>query len=638
MRVIGTAGHVDHGKSTLIEALTGTHPDRLKEEQERQMTIDLGFGWLELPDGQEIGIVDVPGHRDFLENMLAGVSGIDAALLVIAADEGVMPQTTEHLEILDLLCIPTGVIALTKIDLVPDPKKLDGTRAAIRAATKGTVLEGAPIIAVSSRTGIGLPELKAVLVDVLEKQLPRLDLGRPRLPIDRVFSMSGFGTIVTGTLTNGTLVVGEEIEVLPGGARGRIRGLQTHRHKVERTVPGSRTAVNIAGTQVDALHRGDVLSRPGTYQSTRRIDARLRLLKGASRSVLHNAEVKVFLGTSETIAAVRLLGDQGLEPGQEGWVQLELRQPLVCVRGDPFVIRWPSPSETLGGGVVVNPRPEGRHRRFDQQVLTSLEARTAGDPADLMLEAARALRAAPIREIVLRCHLSGASAEAALRDLILDGRLVVLEAGRATADSDLVAMAAAEWSDLERRAVGLVAEYHRKFPLRPGIPREELRSQLNVAPRLFSAALSRWIDGESLREAKNAISNPRHEIGFDDQQRAAVDRLMTTFRNNRYAPPSLKQCQVAVGEEILAALIGLGELVAVSPEVVFRRSDYEAMVASVRGAIEKNGQTTLAEVRDLFHTTRKYAQALLEHLDAIGVTRRVGDARILQAGVAARHA
>src|SRR5512142_408463 len=282
MRVIGTAGHVDHGKSTLIAALTGTHPDRLKEEQAREMTIELGFGWLNLPNGEEVGIVDVPGHRDFIENMLSGIGGIDAALLVIAADEGVMPQTREHLAILDLLEIPAGIIVLTKIDLAPDPAWLDLVEIDIRTAVSGTVMSNAPIVRAAARTGAGLDTLLSSLEALLGQKPARLDLNRPRLPIDRVFSMSGFGTVVTGTLLDGQLALGDEVEILPSGQKGRVRGLQTHKRKEETAVPGSRTAVNVSGIETESVQRGEVLVHPDQYQPTRRIDARFHLLKDIS--------------------------------------------------------------------------------------------------------------------------------------------------------------------------------------------------------------------------------------------------------------------------------------------------------------------------------------------------------------------
>src|SRR5215212_4518144 len=358
MRVIGTAGHVDHGKSTLIAALTGTHPDRLKEEQAREMTIELGFGWTTLPNGEEIGIVDVPGHRDFIENMLSGIGGIDAALLVIAADEGVMPQTLEHLAILDLLLIPAGIIVLTKIDLAPDEAWLDLVETDIRAAVKDTVMKDAPILRVSAKNKAGLNALITSLQSILEQKPTRLDLNRPRLPIDRVFSMSGFGTVVTGTLLDGHLAIGDDVEILPSGQRGRVRGLQTHKKKEDRAVPGSRTAVNISGIEVDSIQRGEVVVYPNQYQPTRRIDARFRSLTDVSAALKHNSEVKLFVGASETVANLRLLGTEELNPGQESWIQLELRDPLVAVSGDRYILRRPSPSETSGAVLllIINPR------------------------------------------------------------------------------------------------------------------------------------------------------------------------------------------------------------------------------------------------------------------------------------------
>jgi len=621
MHVIGTAGHVDHGKSTLVAALTGTHPDRLKEEQEREMTIDLGFAWLTLPGGEEIGIVDVPGHRDFIENMLAGVGGIDAALLVIAADEGIMPQTREHLAILDLLQIQAGIVVLTKIDLVDDPAWLDLVEGDIRNMLRGTVLQDAPILRVSSRTRAGLPELLRALSLLLQSVPGRPELGRPRLPVDRIFSIAGFGTVVTGTLSDGKFAAGDEVELLPSGLRGRIRGLQTHKQKEETAVPGSRTAVNISGLDVEQIQRGEVVTRPGQYRATQRLDLSFRLLPDVSDSLRHHTEVKLFIGTSETMADVRLLGMETLNPGETGWLQLELRTPVVAVRGDRYILRRPSPGETLGGGSVVDPQPKRRHKRFDKAVLQALEAMAQGSPAEVLLQALLALGPAPVKDVIARSRLEGSAAELALKELLDSGQLVSLEE---------VVIAASQWSALKESIVTALAVYHETYPLRRGMPREELKSRLKLAPRLFNLIVPKMAAEGVLAESPKWAALPGHIVRFSPFQQVKVDKLMALFAIAPYAPPSVKECVTEVGEDILSALLEFGDLVAVSGEVVFRKTDYEAMVNKIRQALQLKGQVTLAEVRDLLNTSRKYVQALLEHLDAIGVTVREGDIRKLK--------
>ncbi len=618
MRVIGTAGHVDHGKSTLIAALTGVHPDRLKEEQEREMTIDLGFGWLTLPDGQEIGIVDVPGHRDFIENMLAGVGGIDAALLVIAADEGVMPQTREHLAILDLLQIQAGLVVLTKIDLIDDPGWLDLVEADVRTVLQGTVLQDAPILRVSARTKAGLPELTRTLGLLLENQPSRPDLGRPRLPVDRVFSMPGFGTVVTGTLTDGQLSTGDEVELLPSGLRGRIRGLQTHKKEEESAVPGSRTAVNLSGVEADKVRRGEVVAHPGQYQPTQRLDVRFRLLADASAPLRHHTEVKLFISAAETIADVRLLGTETLNPGETGWLQLELRQPVVAVRGDRYILRRPSPGETLGGGTVVDPQPKRRHKRFDESVLKALESMAQGSPAEVLLQANLALGPALVKDVITRSRLDASAAESALQELVTSGQIIKLE--------DML-IAASQFAALRETVVATLTAYHKEYPLRRGMPREELKSRLKLQPRAFNLVLPRLAEEGALVEGPKWAALPGHKVRFSPPQQVKVEKLLAQFAAAPFAPPSIKECLAEVGEDVFAALLDSGDLVAVSNEVVFRKTDYETMVEKIRQAIEQKGQITLAEVRDLLGTSRKYVQALLEYLDEVGVTIRDGDFR-----------
>ena len=630
MRVIGTAGHVDHGKSTLIAALTGTHPDRLKEEQAREMTIELGFGWLTLPNGEEIGIVDVPGHRDFIENMLAGVGGIDAALLVIAADEGVMPQTKEHLAILDLLQIPAGLIVLTKTDLITDDDWLDLIEVDIRAAVKESILKDAPIIRVSAKTKTNLNSLLSNLQSLLETKPARPDLARPRLPIDRVFTMSGFGTVVTGTLSDGKLSIGDEVEILPSGLKGRIRGLQSHKKKEDSAQPGSRTAVNISGVEPASIRRGDWLAHLNQYSPTRRLDARFRLLGDVTSTLKHNDEVKFFIGASETIATIRLLGAEELSPGEEGWIQLELREPVVAVRKDRYILRRPSPSETLGGGMIVDPQPKRRHKRFDDAVLKSLEALMQGSPSEVLLEAANALGVAPIKEIAARSRLEAADAESALSELITSNSLLLLENGTPTPSSDLLVVSQLHWQNMNERTEQIVTEFHKAFPLRRGIPREELKSKLKLSPRIFNAILTKLITDHMITDYLTAVSLPNHEIRFTTAQQADVERLRRKFEQNPFSPPSVKECQEEVGAEVLSAMIESGELLSISNDVIFRKSDYDSMKENIKQAIERNGRVSLAETRDMFKTSRKYAQALLEHFDAIGFTARDGDFRKLR--------
>jgi len=630
MRVIGTAGHVDHGKTTLITALTGINPDRLKEEQEREMTIDLGFAWLTLPEGEEIGIVDVPGHRDFIENMLAGVGGIDAALLAISADEGVMPQTREHLAILDLLQIQAGIVVLTKIDLVDDPGWLDLVEGDIRDILRGTVLQDAAIVRVSARTRAGFPELLSILSLLLQNQPPRPDLGRPRLPVDRVFSIAGFGTVVTGTLIDGRLRVGDEVEILPSGLRGRIRGLQTHKKKEESAVPGSRTAANISGVSVEQIRRGNVVAHPGHYRPTQRMDVRFRLLPDVSSPLRHAIEVKLFVGSSETVADVRLLGVEVLEPGQEGWLQLELRHPVVAVRGDRYILRRPSPGETLGGGAVVDSHPKKRHKRFSEEVIRSLESLAQGSPADVLLQASLALGPVAVKDLVQRARLEVQEAAAALEELVSSGQMVALEDGNLSPSADMLIMTQGVWSALKNQAGQVVDAYHKNLPLRRGMPREELKSRLKLTLRVFNAVMKRLAAEGALAESGSWVARPGHKIVFSPEQQAAIKRLMAKFAAAPYSPPTIKECHTKVGEDVFAALVEVGDLVAVSAEVVFRRQDYEAMAARIRSHLENAGTITAAGVRDFFDTSRRYAIALLEHLDATNVTVREGDFRRLK--------
>jgi selenocysteine-specific elongation factor len=641
MRIIGTAGHVDHGKSTLIEALTGIHPDRLREEREREMTIVLGFAWMTLPDGEEIGIVDVPGHRDFIENMLSGIGGIDAALFVVAADEGVMPQTKEHLAILDLLQIQGGVVALTKIDLVDDPEWVDLVQADVAETLSGTVLGSAPFVRVSAKTGEGVPALLDAIAEELRDKPPRPDLGRPRLAVDRVFTMPGFGTVVTGTLTDGQISVGDDVVVLPQGIRGRVRGLQTHKRKEETAVQGSRTAINISGIDFRQVQRGDVVTHPGSYKTTRRMDVLFRLLPDLSKPLRHNTEVKLFIGASEVMARLRLLGKDVLIPGEEGWLQLEMRHPVVSIRGDRYIIRRPSPGETLGGGVVVDPEPKGRHKRFDEVILDRLESLVGGSPEDILLQSMLASGIAAVRDVTARSSLSVDVADQALEALLEAGQALLLDDNGGGVQSNSLITAMAYWSQVKDRVGEQISTFQRLYPLRQGIPREELKSRMGLSTRVFNAVMGVVLaDGSFLEQAirKNlpgvspvpVVYKPGHEINFSPDQKRALDALLAQFRSDPYAPPTIKTCITEVGEDLYNALVDTEELIPVSSEVVFRLEDYEHMVAQVMDMIRETGSISVAQIRDRFNTSRRYVLAFLEHLDAINVTVRDGDVRILK--------
>jgi selenocysteine-specific elongation factor len=409
-----------------------------------------------------------------------------------------------------------------------------------------------------------------------------------------------------------------------------VRGLQTHKKKEESAVPGSRTAVNISGVETESIQRGEVVVHPNQYQPTRRVDARLRLLKDISASLKHNSEVKFFVGASETIANLRLLGTEELNPGEEGWIQLELRDPVVAVRGDRYILRRPSPGETLGGGMIVDHQPKGRHKRFNENVLRSLESLSQGTPADILLEAALALNAASLKEIVSRSRLEAASAEAALKELLSAGSLIALEDGTPAITSDLLVAALPYRNALREKTLQIVESYHKTYPLRRGIPREELKSRLKVSPRVFNALLKKLLTDNSITDYSASVAKLEHKITLDAGQQAKVQALMRKFEQNPFSPPSVKESQAEVGEEILNALIELNELVMVSSDVIFRRQDYDLMVGRIGETIQQKGRITLAEVRDIFNASRKYAQALLEHLDAIGVTVRDGDFRKLR--------
>lgn len=612
MFVLGTAGHIDHGKSALVQALTGIDPDRLAEEKERGMTIDLGFAWLTLPSGREIGIVDVPGHERFVRNMLAGAGGIDIAMLVIAANEGVMPQTREHLAILNLLGISRGVVALTKKDLV-DSEWLDLVRLDVEELLKLTTLAGAPIVAVSSITREGIPELLSTIDHLLEATEPRRDKGRPRLPIDRVFSIVGAGTVVTGTLIDGSLTVGQEVELVPSGVKSRLRGLQTHRTQETVALPGSRVAANLTGVNTTQVQRGEVLTKSGWLVPSTLLSARLHLLAEARHPLKHNAERQVYILAAEATVQVRLLDADELKPGASAWVQLVLDRPLAVVDGDHFIIR--STTETQGGGVIVDAHAR-RLSRFKPEIIESLKVREKGSPEDIVLALLESKRLVEQAELVTQVALPAEDIGRIIDDDLV-GRQMVLRLGTS------LLVAGTTWDNLVQEARKVAHEYHGKFPTRTGIPRVELANRLKLG-KYTPLVLEKLLAEKVLADGGMVVRMPEFTVKLTATQQGKVDAFLKSLADSPYAPPS----ELIPESDLLALLIEQKKIVKLSDTVVLSSKAYNEMLGRVLAHLKDKGKITLAEVRDIFGTSRKYAQAFLEYLDGEKITRRVGDERV----------
>jgi selenocysteine-specific elongation factor len=532
--IIGTAGHVDHGKTALVNVLTGIDTDRLKEEKERGISIELGFAPLLLPSGRKAGIVDVPGHERFIKNMLAGAGGFDLVLLVIAADEGVMPQTREHLDILQLLQVTNGIVVLTKIDLV-DKEWLELVEEDVHEFLKDTLLEKAPLVKVSATNGTGIQELLQK-IDLMSTQLtPRSISGLPRLPVDRVFTITGFGTVVTGTLVSGVLRLGDTVEIQPQGHISRIRSLQVHGKKVEEALAGQRVAVNLPGLELEQVARGSVVAAVGTMSPTNRIDIKLLLLKNASRPLKNRTRVRFYLGTSETLGRVILLDRDELAAGTLAYAQLELEDELVAAKGDRFVIRSYSPMYTIGGGTVVDPHPRRKHKRFRADVLDALATRERGNPAELVeqyLSYANSLNL--VGDIAVATGLKEDEAERAINELVQSGRVKMLngDGKRYYVSSDAYQRWCADITNL-------LQSYHSNYPLREGYPREDLRSRMFhfINSRVFQILLLEMEKDGLLRVTAKTVALKGFTSGLSPQQGEAINRIRQILLEASFLPP-----------------------------------------------------------------------------------------------------
>ena len=618
MFVMSTAGHIDHGKSVLVQALTGIDPDRLREEKERGMTIDLGFAWLKLPSGREAGIVDVPGHERFIGNMLAGVGGVDLVLLVVAANEGVMPQTKEHVAILDLLEIKKGIVAVTKKDLVDD-EWLSLVKMDVEELLKPTTLAGSPIVPVSVINKEGLSELLSTIDNRLADTEPRQDLGRPRLPVDRVFTIAGSGTIVTGTLIDGSLSVGQDVEISPKKLKSRIRGLQVHKTRAEAAQPGTRVAANLVGVSVDEIQRGDVLTRPGWLVPTALVSGKLRLLGYLRHPLRHFTEVTFYTGAAEVLAKVRLLEGDELKPGETTWAQFVLDEPVALANGDHYIIR--STTDTLGGGKIVEAQAR-RVRRRRPDVIQNLKVKEEGTLDEVIYSLLRAKQPVEIKDLLDRSQVPADTAKSAVEELIHQGRVVTIGQGE-----HRLLITGAGWDGIIKNATGILQDYHKKFPLRPGMSREELRSKLKLGAAAV-AALLKLVESQVLVEEGTDIRLPEYRIQPTPAQQAKMNAFLDTLAKTPYSPPADQLPE----PDLLNILVQQAKVVKVTENIVYTAAAYNEILDKVTARLKANGKITLAEVRDMFQTSRKYAQAFLEHLDSRKITRRMGDDRVLIKG------
>lgn len=627
--IIGTAGHVDHGKTVLVEKLTGTNTDRLKEEKDRGISIELGFASMTLNNGQQAGIVDVPGHERFIKNMLAGVGGIDMVILVIAADEGVMPQTREHMDIIQLLQINKGVVVITKIDLVDD-ELLDLVREDVYDFISQTVLSGAPVCEVSAFTGQGLDRLKEVIIEIAETIPPKPETGLPRLPIDRVFSITGFGTVVTGTLVSGRLEVGDNVEIYPQGILSRIRSLQVHGQKQESGVAGQRVAVNLTGVETSDISRGNVLAAPGTLKPWNRVDVKLHLLKSAPRPVKNRTRARVYLGTEEILSRVILLDREELPPGEDCYAQLIMEQLVACAKNDRFVIRSYSPMLTIGGGKVIDPAAR-KHKRFKPEVIDALKTREKGTPAELaeqFFNMEETLHSP--QNITPLADFEPEEKGNILNELVEKSKVKKI-------NGDLPLYVGAKIYDRwVKQITTLVEKYHGQYPLREGYPKEELRSRKfsQLTSKQFQQLLQTIENDGFVKLYTRSVSAPSFEPKPDDKQAKIIAQIITKYREAKYQPPGWTEVSKHFklnenqANEILQYLLRQEILIKIADNILFHNEILKKAQLQIGRYLKENNEISIGETRDILKTSRKYTLPLLEYFDSRKITRRVGDIRV----------
>ncbi len=630
--ILGTAGHIDHGKTSLIKAVTGTDTDRLKEEKERGITIELGFAALDLPSGQHLGIVDVPGHEKFVKNMVAGATGIDIVAMVIAADEGVMPQTREHMEICTLLGVKHGLVVLTKIDMV-DEEWLELVREDVRDFTRGTFLEDSPMIAVSSLKGDGIPEFVAQL-DELSRQVPEREPSSIfRLPIDRVFTMKGFGTVITGTLISGSINDGAAVMVYPLGITSKIRGIQVHNQSVGSAEAGMRTAINFQGLEKTAIQRGEVLSSPDALKPSYMIDVALNFLASNPKPMKNRTLVRFHTGTSEILGNLILLDREELSPGESTVAQLRLNSPVTLIKEDRFVIRSYSPIRTIGGGEVLNPIPK-KHKQFNSATIAGLKQLGDQSPAEIILYHVKESGFAGLifSDLRIMTNVPDRQLENILQDQ-LSKKLIIQsdKENRTYIHNDILAQ-------LKKDMGAYLQTYHEAFPLKTGMPKEELKTKfpLTLAPKLFNLTLNLMIKAEHIVQEENTVRLAAHTISLGADQADVKDKILDTYLDCGLQPPYFKELSKTLNidpsrsKEVLMHLVDEGRLVKTKEDLYFHASAIEDLKKKLVAFLEERGEITTPQFKEMTAVSRKYVIPLAEFFDAKNVTLRVGDVRKLR--------
>jgi len=625
--VVGTAGHIDHGKSALVKALTGTDPDRLKEEKERGMTTDLGFAFL----GTDITVIDVPGHERFVRHMLAGASTIDLVVLVVAADDGVMPQTREHFEICRLMGIRKGLVAINKADLVDD-EWIEMVKLDIGEMVKGSFLDGAPMMSVSAITGQGVPELRQAIVDLAKKVEAKPDRGVFRMPVDRNFSMKGFGTVVAGTVLSGHVHVGDTLELLPQKREVRVRGIQKHNLMLETLGLGERAALNLQGIEREAVVRGNVLATPGYYTPTTNFNATMYLLKSAEKPLRNLSSLKLHIGTAEVMCRVALLDIKELAPGQEALVQVRAEEPVVCDWNDHYVIRTFAPQQTIGGGIVLEANPS-KERRFDEDVVKRLRALRTGEAGSVLEQYLLKHRfdAKTLAQAAKDLALADADAREMLGLLVTTNRARELEfEGKEYLVHEKMV------GEARAAVVATLDQFHKENPLRLGLKRPELRSKAapGLSAPLFETVLAALLTENQVVMEDDRVRLATHQIKLGPALQKEYDRLDKLFQEMGFSPPSFEEALAGVdkklAQQVRVALLESGRIVDVGESVVLHRDAVALAEQKVRALFAQKPELTASEIRQELGTTRKYLIPLLNYLDSRGVTQRKGEVRILR--------